>query len=249
MFSPLEQFLVLPAGTLVLPWVGPNEWLFLGSNFLVQLGLIFSVLLLMVPFFLRRDIALYTTGRLLVLSFVNFLSGLFIENFPRKGFQFFPYIFFLMFFLLSANMFGMIPWSFALTSQLAVTFMLSFVTFAVAVVLGFQTHGWFFFSLFLPQGVPFILTPFIIVVEVISYFARLFSLAIRLFANIMSGHTLMKILAAFCWVLCLNVSLLALLPFSIIVLVTGLELVIAFLQAYVFVTLTVIYWNEAVFLH
>jgi len=112
-----------------------------------------------------------------------------------------------------------------------------------------QIHAFSFFGLFLPSGVPFLLTPFIVVVELISYMARLFSLAIRLFANIMSGHTLMKILAAFCWLLLSSLSGLWVLPFLIIVLVTGLELVIAFLQAYVFTTLTIIYWNEAFNLH
>jgi len=143
----------------------------------------------------------------------------------------------------------MVPWSFALTSQVAVTFMLSFVVFVTALALGLQQHGAVLFSLFLPTGVPFALIPFIVLVEIISYFARLFSLAIRLFANIMSGHTLMKILAAFCWLMALGMGGLTLLPFLVILLVTGLELIIAFLQAYVFVTLAIIYWYEASILH
>jgi ATP synthase subunit 6 len=155
-----------------------------------------------------------------------------------------------MSFLLVANLLGMIPYSFALTSHFAITLFLSFLTFFCGVALGFQKHGVHFFSLFLPNGAPFLLAPFLIAVEIISYVARLFSLAIRLFANIMSGHTLLKILAGFGWVLIVyTTSLLGIVPVLVVFVITGLEIVIAFLQAYVFTVLSSIYINEALQLH
>jgi ATP synthase subunit 6 len=247
--EPLEQFLVLPLFTSnIVPWLGTNVYLLVVSNFVVQLFLL-VIITSCVCGGLRSFIPFYTSFLTVLSLYLSFVATLLTENFPRRGFHFFPYLFFLLSFLLLANLSGMIPWSFAITSHLAVTFFLSFVTFFVAVALGLQLHAFSFFGLFLPNGVPFLLTPFIVIVELISYSARLFSLAIRLFANIMSGHTLMKILAAFCWLLLSSFSLLWVLPFLIIVLVTALELVIAFLQAYVFTTLTIIYWNEAFNLH
>ena len=116
--------------------------------------------------------------------------------------------------------------------------------------MGFQRHGLSFFDLFLPNGAPFALAPFLVVVEIISFIARLFSLAIRLFANIMSGHTLLKILAGFGWILLIKLaSLLGFVPVIVVFVITGLEIVIAFLQAYVFTVLSAIYLNEALQLH
>jgi ATP synthase subunit 6 len=144
----------------------------------------------------------------------------------------------------------MIPYSFAITSHFIGTFFFCFLTFFSVILIGFQQHGINFLSLFVPNGAPFLLLPFLIIIEIISFFARLFSLAIRLFANIMSGHTLLKILAGFAWILCFQLqSLLFIIPLLIVFIITGLEIIIAFLQSYVFSILTSIYINEALVLH
>ncbi len=144
----------------------------------------------------------------------------------------------------------MIPYSFAVTSHLIFTLFYSFCVFFSATYFGLFFYGVYFFNLFFPPGAPFILAPFLITIELVSYTARLFSLAIRLFANIMSGHTLLKILASFTSLLFQAGSgVLMLIPFIIISLVIGLETIIGGLQAYVFTTLTSIYLNESFYLH
>jgi ATP synthase subunit 6 len=210
-------------------------------------ALIFSVVFLIS---VKKHNKVFTPFLIVFNNYYSFVITIIRENFIKKGFFFFPYLFLLMSFLLVANLLGMIPYSFALTSHFAITLFLSFLTFFCGVALGFQKHGVHFFSLFLPNGAPFLLAPFLIAVEIISYVARLFSLAIRLFANIMSGHTLLKILAGFGWVLIVyTTSLLGIVPVLVVFVITGLEIVIAFLQAYVFTVLSSIYINEALQLH
>lgn len=154
-------------------------------------------------------------------------------------------------FVLFANLLGMVPYSFAITSQLVLTFTLSFVAFVGLNVFAVRDFGLHFLDLFLPTGVPLLLSPFVIAIEVISYIARVFSLGIRLFANIMAGHTLLKILAGF-----MTAALVALfqanplllplffLPALLFAIVTLLEFAIAFLQAYVFTVLVCLYIND-----
>jgi ATP synthase subunit 6 len=248
-FSPLEQFIIIPISNLFLVF-GFNKYFYILSNFTIMLIWI-SIFLIISNFLLTSkkkpfiDIIFIFFG-----FFFSFFSNILKENFTKKGFYFSVYLFFLLVFLLSANLTGMVPYSFALTSHFAITLFFSFLTFLTALFLGFQNHGFNFFSLFLPAGAPFLLTPFLIIIELISYFARLFSLAIRLFANIMSGHTLLKILAGFSWILTIQLtSLVGLVPFLVVLVITGLEIIIAFLQAYVFSVLSAIYLNEALILH
>jgi F-type H+-transporting ATPase subunit a len=142
-----------------------------------------------------------------------------------------------------------VPYSFAITSHIAITLFLSFLTFFTCVVVCFYRHGLDFFSLFLPSGSPVPLIPLLVVLELLSFIARLFSLAIRLFANIMSGHTLLNILAGFGWILATKLSLIFVFPVLIVFLVSFLEIGISILQAYVFCVLSSIYLYEALFLH
>jgi F-type H+-transporting ATPase subunit a len=146
----------------------------------------------------------------------------------------------------------MVPYSFTPTSHLILTFSFSFLTFITGTLVGLYRNGLHFFSLFLPAGAPVAIAPFIIVIEIISYLARLFSLAIRLFANIMAGHTLLKILTSFCWIM-LNTGVFLFIvqwfPLVIVFAITGLEIIIGMLQAYVFTMLSIIYFNDAFNLH
>jgi F-type H+-transporting ATPase subunit a len=139
-------------------------------------------------------------------------------------------------------MLGMLPYSFTVTSHIIVTFALAAVIFVGVTIIGFVNHGAGYLKLFIPSGVPLFLLPLIVIIEIISYLSRPVSLSVRLFANMMAGHTMLKVFGGF--VISLGI-LGGLLPLSFTVALTGLEILIAFLQAYVFAILTCIYLNDA----
>ena len=160
--------------------------------------------------------------------------------------SFFPFIFTLFMFVLFCNMIGMLPYSFTVTSHIIVTFVLAAMIFIGVTIIGFIKHGIKYLELFVPKGVPIALLPLIIVIEIISYLARPVSLSVRLFANMMAGHTMLKVFGGFV----ISLGLLGgWLPLSFSVALTGLEILVAFLQAYVFAILTCIYLNDALNLH
>jgi len=160
--------------------------------------------------------------------------------------SFFPFIFTLFMFVLFCNMIGMLPYSFTVTSHIIVTFMLAATVFIGVTIIGFIKHGIKYLELFVPKGVPIILLPLIIVIEIISYLSRPVSLSVRLFANMMAGHTMLKVFGGFV----ISLGLLGgWLPLGFSVALTGLEILVAFLQAYVFAILTCIYLNDALNLH
>jgi len=160
--------------------------------------------------------------------------------------SFFPFIFTLFMFVLFANMVGMLPYSFTVTSHIIVTFVLAAIVFIGATILGFIKHGFKYLELFVPKGVPIILLPLIVIIEIISYLSRPISLSVRLFANMMAGHTMLKVFGGFV----ISLGLLGgWLPLGFSVALTGLEILVAFLQAYVFAILTCIYLNDALNLH
>jgi F-type H+-transporting ATPase subunit a len=143
-------------------------------------------------------------------------------------------------------MIGMLPYSFTVTSHIIVTFMLAATVFIGVTVIGFMRHGIKYLELFVPKGVPIILLPLIVVIEIISYLSRPVSLSVRLFANMMAGHTMLKVFGGFV----ISLGLLGgWLPLGFSVALTGLEILVAFLQAYVFAILTCIYLNDALNLH
>lgn len=169
-----------------------------------------------------------------------------------KGRQYFPIIFTLFVFLLFTNLIGMVPYSFTATSHFAVTFGLSISMFLGITIIGFYNHGLHFFSLFLPKGAPLALAPLLVVLELVSYLFRAISLGVRLFANMMAGHTLVKILSGFAWTMLSVGGILAVasvVPFGVVFALTGLEIGVACLQAYVFTILVCIYINESINLH
>jgi len=160
--------------------------------------------------------------------------------------SFFPFIFTLFMFVLFANMVGMLPYSFTVTSHIIVTFVLAAIVFIGVTILGFIKHGFKYLELFVPKGVPIILLPLIVIIEIISYLSRPVSLSVRLFANMMAGHTMLKVFGGFV----ISLGLLGgWLPLGFSVALTGLEILVAFLQAYVFAILTCIYLNDALNLH
>jgi F-type H+-transporting ATPase subunit a len=183
------------------------------------------------------------------LSF-TFLSDMVKTYIGREGLPFFPFIFTLFWFVLMGNLLGLIPYSFTYTSHIAVTFSLAIVAFLAANVAGFKKHGLGMFHLFLPKGIPIFLAPLMIIIEFISYIARPFSLSIRLFANMMAGHLILKLFASFSMMLAQSsLAVLGVVPLLLNIGVTGLEFLVAVLQTYVFTLLTCLYINDAINLH
>lgn len=176
----------------------------------------------------------------------EFIGGMIRENVGNEGRHFFPFIFTLFAFILFGNLFGLLPYSFTFTSHIIVTFALAMTVFLGVTIVGIVLHGAHFFTLFVPSGVPKVMIPFLVPIELLSYLSRPISLSIRLFANMMAGHTMMKVFAGFIvglgflggWA-----------PLAVNVALTGFEFVVAFLQAYVFTLLTCLYLNDAVHLH
>ena len=172
----------------------------------------------------------------------EFIARMIRDNVGTGGRQYFPFIFTLFMFILFCNLLGMVPYTFTVTSHIIVTFALAAIVFLGVTVIGFVKHGSHFLKLFVPSGVPFFLLPLLVVIEVLSYLTRPISLSVRLFANMMAGHTMLKVFGGF--VVALGV-LGGWAPLAFIVALTGLEIGIALLQAYVLVILTCIYLNDA----
>lgn len=229
-FNPLEQFEVYSIISSI-----TNLALFLILNFILFV------------FFVR-----YNAEEKLILSRSNIVKESLVSTVTEvvrdqigKHF-YFPFILSLFFFILISNLLGMIPYSFTPTSHIVVTMGFSVAILIGVTIIGLQKHSTKFFSLFLPAGIPVALIPLLTSIELISYLARALSLGIRLFANIVAGHCLLHILAGFSWKFVTGNAffLLKLLPFFIISIFIGLELVIGFLQAYVFICLTSSYIKD-----
>jgi len=163
------------------------------------------------------------------------------SNLGNNGKRLFPLVYSLFMFILLCNMLGLIPYSFTVTSHIIVTFALAFGVFLLATIMGFVINGHKYLRLFLPKGVPVFLIPILIPIEIVSYISRPISLAVRLAANMMAGHTIIKVFAMF--VVTLGVWGIA--PLLFIVVLYVLETLIAFLQAYVFAVLTCLYINDS----
>ena len=162
------------------------------------------------------------------------------------GMKYFPWIFTIFMFILVLNLLGLVPYSFTVTSHIIVTFAFAAMVWLVVTAIGFVNHGPGFLKLFVPSGVPWWLLPIIVVIELISYLIRPISHSVRLFANMMAGHAMLKVFAGFV----IGLGLLGgWAPLVFLVGFTGLELVVAFLQAFIFTVLTCIYLNDAVNMH
>lgn len=179
----------------------------------------------------------------------EFIANMLRDNVGTAGLRFFPFVFTLFMFILALNLLGMIPYSFTVTSHIIVTFALAFFIFIGVTILGFAVHGFGFFKFFVPHGVPAYLLPLVVPIEVVSYLTRPISLSVRLFANMMAGHTVLKVFAGFVIALGAFGYLPGLLPLAFMVALTGLEVLVAALQAYVFAILTCIYLNDALHMH
>lgn len=179
------------------------------------------------------------------LSYV-FIANMIKDTVGSEGRPYFPFIFTIFMFILVGNLWGMMPYSFTFTSHIAVTFAMAFFIFVGVTLIAIAKHKLHFLSFFMPPGVPIVMAPLLVPIEIISYLSRPISLSVRLFANMLAGHTLLKVFAGF--IISLGVAA-GWLPFVFVIALTGLEFVIAFLQAFVFAILTCLYLNDALHLH
>jgi ATP synthase subunit 6 len=249
--SPLEQFQVIPIipmGYGIIDISITNEVIILLVIFSLLMSLLFSLLEKDNTFFLvpNRWQATLEMIYKLILSLV-------VDNIRSKDAQyFFPLVFSIFFFVLSLNLIGLVPYSFTLTSHLIVTLALSLAIFIGINIVCIRIHGMHFFSLFLPPGTSIVLALLLVPIEFISYVFKPVSLSIRLFANMMAGHTLLKVIAGFAFTLMGNTGILFLLhyvPLLILIPLFGLELAVALIQSFVFSILICIYLNDSINLH
>jgi F-type H+-transporting ATPase subunit a len=244
--SPLHQFVVKP----IIPIeIAGYDISFTQSSLWMILGVLATTLLMTLG--MRRK--QLVPGRLQNVPEIlhEFIGGVVQDNLKDEGRKYFPFVFSIFMIVLMGNMLGMIPYSFTYTSHIIVTGTLAIIVFFLCTGVGIWRHGLHFFSLFLPKGLPWPMAFLIVPIEVISYLSRPVSLAVRLFANMTAGHTMLKVFAGF------SVSLIAvsfgavlgILPLIVNMALIGLELMIAFIQAYVFAILTCIYLKDAIELH
>jgi ATP synthase subunit 6 len=251
LYSPLDQFKIAPLISFVVAGVDLSF-----TNFL--LASLLALFVLQSYVFFIKD-AKTNSFFIIPSSWQNLIEKLYalvtqlLSDIITTGSEkYFPYLTAVFMFILLNNVIGLVPYSFTATSYITLTFFMSFSIFVGMTLIGFQKHGLEFFSLFLPANISFFLALLLVPIEVISYIARPISLGVRLFINLMAGHTLLKVIVGFSWNILLVENLTAIvfiLPLLILVLLMGLELAVALIQAYVFVTLTCIYLNDSEALH
>ena len=243
MHSPIEQFVVKKIFEIQDPFFGYDISFTNASLFMVLASIVPLLILTM-----GVRYAEMIPGKLQSISemLFEFVENLLIENTGNAGRPYFSFIFTLFLLILFGNLLGMLPYSYTFTSQIIITFFMAIIIFISVTVIGIFRHGFGFLSLFLPSGTPLVLQPLLFVIELISYCIRPISLSVRLFANMLAGHTLLKVFAGFVVSMPFFTGVF---PLAFIVALTGLEILIAFLQAYVFTVLTCIYLNDALNLH
>ena len=238
--SPLEQFVIqrwVPAE------IGGVDVSFTNSAaFMIAAVVLASALMILS---VRQRAMVPNRWQLLAELSYSFIAKMLSDTVGKEGRPYFPFVFTLFMFVLFGNFLGMLPYSFTFTSHLAVTFTLAAFIFIAVTLIAVLKHGMKFFSFFLPHGVPIAMAPLLIPIEIISYLSRPVSLSVRLFANMMAGHTLLKVVAGFV----VPLGIFGVAPVAGLVAVTALELLISFLQAYIFTILTCIYISDAVHLH
>jgi F-type H+-transporting ATPase subunit a len=242
----MEQFTVRP----IIPLhIGGYDVSFTNQSLLMVIVVLAAALFLTLA--VKPGRLVPTRGQSMAEMSYEFVANMIHSATGEDGLKFFPFIFSLFMFVLFCNFFGLIPGSFTVTSQIVVTFALAVLVILTVIVVGFAKHGIGFLKLFVPHA-PLALLFLLVPIEVISFLTRPISLSVRLFANMLAGHTMLQVFAGF--VIALGgaggiLSVLSIAPMLLIVAILLLELLVAFLQAYVFAILTCIYLNEALHLH
>lgn len=239
--GPMEQFIIKP---LIPIHAGRLDLSYTNSALFMTFAIALSALLFWAATRARTMVPgrLQSTAELLY----EFVADMVVSNAGKEGMKYFPFIFTLFLFILFGNLLGLLPYAFTFTSHIAVTAALAFFIFFAVTVIGLARHGFHFFSLFLPPGTPIWMAFVLVPLEVFSYLIRPISLSLRLFANMLAGHVLLKVLAGF--VISLGL-LFGWVPFLAVVGVTLLEILVALIQAYVFALLACVYLNDAIHLH
>lgn len=247
MADPIHQFVIVP---IIDFQVGGIDLSFTNSSLWMTIGALVSVTFLTLA---TRKKAL-VPGRLQVSAemLYEFIAGMIRENTGPKGRMYFPLIFTIFMIVLMGNVLGLIPYSFTYTSHIIVTFILAAIIFLTVTIVGIVKNGTKFFTLFAPSGVPLGLLLLLVPIELLSFLIRPVTLSVRLFANMVAGHLMLKVFAGFSTMvlgLGLGGVLVGILPMLFNVAIYALELLVALLQAYIFAILSAIYLKDTVELH
>lgn len=242
--SPLDQFEIKPFITI------NNNFMF--TNYTLYLYIVTLIIASYIYFINNNNTLLPSRYSLVIFSIYDTILNMVKTQIGPKGYKYFSLIFTLFNIILIGNLVSMIPYSFAISAQLAAIIFLSMTLWISITIIGLYTHGWTFFNLFVPTGTPFALIPVLVIIELLSYSSRAISLGLRLSANILSGHLLMFILAS----LILNLMSISLftffsgiIPMCGVVAITILEFAISMIQSYVFCILFSGYLKDAIYLH
>jgi F-type H+-transporting ATPase subunit a len=241
--DPIHQFALHPVVSIL---VGGHDVSLTNSGLYMLLAVALTCLLVAIG--ARGGIGV--PGRLQAMAEMSyeFIAGMVRSAAGESGMRFFPLVFAIFFFVLITNLIGFIPYSFTVTSQIIITAALALMVFLTVIVIGIREHGLHFFKLFVPSGVPIYILPLVVAIEIISFLSRPISHSVRLFANMLAGHITLNVFGGFVVMLLgasAAVKALAVLPFLMTIGLDALELLVAFLQAYVFAMLTCMYLNDA----
>ena len=249
-YNPLEQF---SADSMF------NAFLYRSGLFLDFTFTNYTLTALLLVFFLIMTINVfgfyYEIGFLnqtILVQFIGLAVQMIKDHIGSLGKTLFPLMTTYLFIIFFSNVLGIVPYAVTLTAQLVITFYLSLTLFLSLNLAGVVIHKQRFLSLFFPSGTPLALAPLIVPIEIVSYVFRVISLSVRLFANMMAGHTLLKVIGGFGWSMFKSsgiVILCGLVPLAVVVILVGLELAVAFIQGYVFITLASMYFHDAFLLH
>jgi F-type H+-transporting ATPase subunit a len=245
MADPIHQFEITKLVTL--GKIGGHEIAFTNSALFMAITLV-GIWALLVAGSSRRALVPGRMQSIAELSY-EFVADTIQSTAGKEGMKFFPFVMTLFMFILVANVIGLVPYTFTVTSHIIITASLALMVFLTVLVYGFWSHGLHFFKLFVPSGIPIYILPLIVFIEVLSFLSRPISHSVRLFANMLAGHITLKVFASFVTLLGgLGIAgwVGAVLPLGLVVALTALELLVAFLQAYVFAILTCIYLNDAI---
>ena len=241
--DPIHQFALKPVVSIL---VGGHDVSLTNSGLFMLLAVALTCLLVAIG--ARGDSGV--PGRLQAMAEMayEFIAGMVRSAAGESGMRFFPLVFAIFFFVLVTNLLGFFPYTFSVTSQIIITAALALMVFLTVIVVGVKEHGLHFFKLFVPAGVPIYILPLVVAIEIISFLSRPVSHSVRLFANMLAGHITLNVFGAFVVMLLgasAAVKALAVLPFVMTIGLEALELLVAFLQAYVFAMLTCMYLNDA----
>jgi F-type H+-transporting ATPase subunit a len=245
--NPIAQFVIENKAPLT---IGNIDVSFTNSAMWMVVALVVSVVFLAISSSKKSIIPgrMQASGEMLYM----FVADMVRDTIGAKGARYFPFVFTLFIFVLMGNLLGLMPYSFTYTSHLAVTGGLALIVFVMVIIFGFLNHGFKFLSLFAPAGVPWFIYPVLVPIEIISFFVRPLTLSVRLFANMMAGHIMLKVVAGFAVgaaSMGAGFTVLGIFPVFINMMLIAFELLVAVIQAYVFAILTCVYLKDTVDLH